>query len=128
MAIVSATTPMPASDAAPWTTRAIFARHRRLALASIGTVVIMAALLVVALMSSSAGAVSDRTTCSAWSTANQDQQAAYAGLYVREHGVPKGATAAPASIEAKINTGCMQSFGSDAEDTVTVYQAINNQY
>lgn len=125
---MSATTPAPVSDAAPWTTRAIFARHKRLALATIGIVVVMAILLAAAVLSSSAGAVSDRTTCSAWSSANQDQQQAYAALYVREHGAPPHGTAAPASVLASINRGCMQSFGSDAADLVTVYEAINNQY
>jgi hypothetical protein len=116
----------PAAQA--WTTRALIARHRGLTLSLLAIVVVMLALLAAGIAGSSAGAVSDTSTCSAWSSANQDQQRAYATLYVREHGpLPSGAASA-ASVEAAINKGCMQAFGSDAADLVNVVQSINRQY
>ena len=111
-----------------WTTRTLIARHRRLALAAGGVVVIMVALFAVGIAGSNAGSVSDRSTCSAWSSANQKQQAAYAALYVREHGPLASGRSDAASVEAAINKGCMQAFGSDAADLVNVYQAITRQY
>jgi hypothetical protein len=111
-----------------WTTRALIARHKRLSLSVLAIVAVMVALLVIGIASSNAGAVSDTATCSAWSSANQGQQQAYASLYIREHGaLPGGATSA-ARVQAAINRGCMQAFGSDAADLVNVYQAINRQY
>ena len=113
---------------ASWTTRALIARHKRAALAGLGVVIVMLTLLVVGIVGSDAGAVSDRSTCSAWSSANQDQQAAYAALYVHEHGALSNGAIDAASVEAAINKGCMQAFGSDAADLVNVDQAINRQY
>lgn len=111
-----------------WTTRALIGRHKRLFLSVLAGVLVMLVLLVAGIASSDAGAVSDSSTCSAWSSANQGQQQAYAGLYVREHGALAGGPTSVASVEAAINKGCMQAFGSDAADLVNVYQAINRQY
>lgn len=111
-----------------WTMRKLIARHKRLSIGSLALLVVMLALLVAAIAGSTAGAVGDTTSCAGWGSANQDQQQAYAALYVREHGsLPSGARDA-ASVEASINRGCMQAFGSDVADTVNVYQAINHQY
>ncbi|MEA2147975.1 MAG: hypothetical protein QOG59_3562 [Solirubrobacteraceae bacterium] len=111
-----------------WTTRALIARHKRMSLSALAIVVVMVALLVAGIAGSNAGAVSDTSTCSAWSSANQGQQQAYAGLYIREHGALPGGGTSAASVAAAINKGCMQAFGSDAADLVNVYQAINRQY
>jgi len=73
-------------------------------------------------------AVSDSTSCSGWSSANQVQQHAYARLYVQEHGSLSNGARDAASVEAAINKGCLQAFGSDVADNVTVLQAINDQY
>lgn len=116
----------PAAE--PWTTRALLARHKRLAIGGAGVILIVLVLLVAGIATSASGAVSDTSTCSAWSSANQDQQAAYAALYVREHGPLAGGATSAASVEAAINKGCLQAFGSDAADLVNVYQAINRQY
>jgi hypothetical protein len=118
--------PRPAAEV--WTTRALIARHKKLALSVLAILIIMVALLVAGIAGSAAGAVSDTSTCSAWSSANQDQQQAYAGLYIREHGAPRGGATNAASVESAINKGCMQAFGSDAADLVNVDQAINRQY
>jgi hypothetical protein len=47
---------------------------------------------------------------------------------VHEHGRLASGRSDAASVEAAINRGCMQAFGSDAADLVNVYQAINRQY
>jgi hypothetical protein len=112
----------------PWTARALIARHKPLFLSVLVGVLVMLVLLVAGIASSDAGEVSDTSTCTAWSSANQDQQQAYAGLYVREHGALAGGATSPASVDSAINKGCMQAFGSDAADQVNVYQAINRQY
>jgi hypothetical protein len=111
-----------------WTTRALIARHKRLSLSALAIVVVLVALLVVGIAGSNAGAVSDTSTCSAWSSVNQGQQQAYTRLYVREHGALPGGATSTASVAAAIDKGCMQAFGSDAADLVNVYQAINRQY
>lgn len=111
-----------------WTTRALIARHRRLSIAAVAVFVVMVVTIVLGITGSSRGAVSDTTSCSGWGSANQNQQQAFAALYIREHGaLPSGATDL-ASVEAAINKGCMQAYGSDVADTVNVYQAINKQY
>jgi hypothetical protein len=59
---------------------------------------------------------------------NQDKQAAYAGLYVREHGpLGNGGTSA-AIVIAAINRGCNQAYTNDVSDTATVVQAIRGTF
>jgi hypothetical protein len=121
------TTPQSSSDDV-WTMRTLIARHKRLAIGTLALSALMLALLVAAIAGSTAGAVTDSTSCAGWGTANQNQQQAYAARYVREHGSLRSGARDAASVEASINRGCMQAFGSDVADTVNVYQAINNQY
>jgi hypothetical protein len=121
------TTPQSYSDDS-WTMRSLIARHKRASIGALALFVVMLALLVAAIAGSTAGAVTDSTSCAGWGSANQDQQQAYAGLYVREHGSLASGARDAASVEASINRGCMQAFGSDVADTVNVYQAINRQY
>jgi hypothetical protein len=102
----------------------LMADNKGLAMGALALLVVMLALFVVEFVGPRAGPVRDSTSCSQWSSANQAQQSAYAGLYVKEHGsLPSGASDA-ASVEAAINNGCMQAFGSDVADTVTVVRAI----
>jgi hypothetical protein len=124
-------TPLAASHGpgdGSWTLRALISRQKRLSIGVLALVVVMLAMLVVGVVGSRAGAVSDSTSCSGWGSANQNQQQAYASLYVEEHGALRSGARDAASVEAAINTGCLQAFSSDVEDTVNVYQAINNQY
>ena len=111
-----------------WTLRSLIARHKRVSIGALVVIAAMAAVFVLTIAGPSAGAVTDSTTCSGWGSANQDQQRAYASLYVREHGPLRGGARDAGSVEASINKGCMQAFENDVNDTITVYQAINNQY
>src|SRR5437016_14371323 len=91
-----------------WTLRALIARHKRSSLGVLAVIVVMLAVFVVTALGSSAGSVTDSTTCSGWGSSNQDQQRAYASLYVSEHGPLKSGATDPASVEAVINKGCGQ--------------------
>jgi hypothetical protein len=75
-----------------------------------------------------AGAVSDSTTCTQWGSANQVQQAAYAKLYVKEHGPLRGGATSPSKVIAAINDGCARAYGDDVSDTATVTQAISGNF
>jgi hypothetical protein len=131
----STLTPDPPStrtdDAAanPWTIRGLIAAHPRPALGVAALIVVSCALIVVAALGARGGTVSDATTCTQWGSANQNQQAAYASLYVSEHGpVSRRWGPAPAGVINAINAGCAQAFGDDVSDTVTVVQAISRDF
>lgn len=122
-----------ASTAAPkdselWTIRGLLARHKLAAWGLAAVIAVMLAMILVALFGSRAGAVSDATTCSQWGSANFGQQTAYARLYVREHGAPRGGGGSPASVIAEINNGCIRAYGDDVSDTTTVVQAISGNF
>ncbi len=104
--------------------RTIMAKNKGFAIGVLALLVVMLAFFVLEILGPRAGPVSDSTSCSQWSSANQAQQSAYAGLYVKEHGSLPGGASDAASVEAAINDGCMQAFGSDVADTVTVVRAI----
>jgi hypothetical protein len=97
-----------------------------LALAAV--IAVMLAMILVALLGSKGGAVRDATTCTQWGSANQHQQAAYARLYVREHGPLSDGGTSPTSVIAAINDGCTRAYGEDVSDTVTVVQAISGNF
>lgn len=111
-----------------WTIHGLLARHKPAALGAAAVIAVMLAMILVALFGSKAGAVSDATTCSQWGSANQRQQAAYARLYVREHGPLRNGGTSPASVIAAINNGCAQAYGDDVSDSVTVTQAISGNF
>jgi hypothetical protein len=104
--------------------RALIARYRGLSLVAAALLALLVAMFVAALLRSGPAAVSDATTCAQWSSASQAQQDAYAGLYQREHGPVPGGPAGATSVRAAINTGCMQAFANDVEESVNVVQAI----
>jgi hypothetical protein len=128
--IEASTQPRPprGSNDVNWTMRALISRHKRFSIGAVAVLVAMLALLVLAAAGSTGGAVSDSTPCSAWGSASQDQQQAYASLYVKEHGPLAGGATSGARVEAAINKGCTQAFENDVADTINVYQAIHNQY
>ena len=110
------------------TLRGLAADNRALSFGALAVLVALAAMIVLAAVQSGAWGVTDSTACSRWASANQSQQAAYARLYVREHGtLPSGARDAT-SVEDAINFGCTEAFSFDEADTVTVLQAIRRQY
>jgi hypothetical protein len=95
---------------------------------ALALLIAMLAFFALEILGPRAGPVSDSTSCSQWSSANQAQQSAYARLYVKEHGSLRGGARDAASVLAAINTGCMQAFGSDVPDTVNVVQAISQRF
>jgi hypothetical protein len=107
----------------------MIATHKTAALVVAGLCAVVVAMIALAVLGSKAGAVTDATTCSQWGSANQDQQAAYAGLYVKEHGpVSPRWGPAPTGVINAINAGCAQAFGEDVSDSVTVVQAISRNF
>lgn len=108
--------------------RALIVRHKLLSLAALVVVLGFVALIVAEALSAGSLKVSDTTSCSAWSSATQRQQTAYAGLYVSRHGPLANGASDAASIEEAINSGCIEAYSYDEADTVTVLQAINHQY
>lgn len=108
--------------------KALALQHRRASLTIAALLLVFVALLLPGIIGSGSWKVTDATSCAAWSSANQNQQAAYARVYVNQHGpLPSGATSAE-RIENAINSGCTAAFAYDEADRVTVVQAINGRY
>lgn len=128
MTVNPSTSTAASKDAELWTVRGLFARHKLVALGAAAVVAVMLAMILVAVLGAKGGAVSDATTCSGWSSANQDQQTTYARLYVREHGPLRDGGSSPASVVAAINNGCGQAYGGDVSDSTTVVQAISGNF
>jgi hypothetical protein len=107
-----------------WTTRRLFAQHKAIGISAVVLLLALLAIIVGGILASSPVVISDSSTCSTWSSANQTQQQAYGQRYIREHGaLPSGSTN-PGSVVAAINAGCTQAFDNDAQDTATVVGAI----
>jgi hypothetical protein len=129
VSVNTSASPTAGDDGGPWSIRGLIARHKRVALGVAAVIVVMVAPVVIALLGSSTRAVvSDATTCSQWGSTNQAQQAAYARLYVREHGLPPNGPTSPASVIAAINNGCSQAYDDDVDETATVVQAISGNF
>lgn len=122
-----------ASTAAPdggelWTLRGLLVRHKLAALGAVVVILVALATFLVPVFSARGGPVSDSTTCTQWGSSNQNQQAAYARLYVREHGALRSGATSPASVITAINNGCANAYGEDVSDTTTVVQAISGNF
>lgn len=117
------TTPQTPDDE-QYSLRGLWARHRRLSIAAIGLLVVLVAIVTLGVIGAGEWKVSDSTSCTAWSSANQSQQSDYASLYVREHGPLSKA----AGVVAAINDGCTLAFSYDENDTISVLQAIRHEY
>lgn len=111
-----------------WTTWGLIVKHKAAALAGLFLLLLLLAIIVGGILASRPVLVTDSTTCTAWGSANQTQQRAYALRYVREHGPLSGGVTNPASVVAAINNGCGEAYVNDVEDNVTVLQAIRQQY
>lgn len=123
----SASTTAP-KDEELWTVRNLLARHRWFAVGVAVFIAVMLAMVLFAVFGAKAGAITDSTTCTGWSSANQARQIAYGKLYLRERGaLPSGGTS-PAGVVAAINTGCTQAFSEDVDETTTVVQAISGNF
>lgn len=107
-----------------WTTRALFARHKVIGISAVALLLLLIAIILAGILGSSTVVVSDSSTCATWSSANQTHQLAYAHDYLREHGALPSGARTPSSVVAAINTGCTTAFDNDAEEDVSVVQAI----
>jgi hypothetical protein len=117
------------TDSVPWTVRGLVASHKMASLVVAALCVVTVAVLALVVLGPKAGSVTDATTCDQWSSANVNQQAAYARLYVREHGqVSAGWGPAPTGVINAINAGCYKAFGEDVSGTATVVQAISRDF
>jgi hypothetical protein len=107
-----------------WTTRTLIARHKAAAGVAVVLLVLLLVIVVGGVLTSRQLVVRDSTSCSAWSSASQTGQRAYATRYVGAHGALHNGATDPASVIAAINNGCMQAFVNDSQDSVTVVEAI----
>lgn len=116
--------PAAAAAADRLTARSLIARYK---LASIIASILLILLLVIVvggILGSRSVTVTDATSCSAWGSASQVQQRAYARRYVSEHGPIPGGARDPASVIAAIDNGCQEAYVNDVEDNVPVVRAV----
>lgn len=111
-----------------WSIPSLVRQHKLAASAVAGVIALLVAIIVVPILAAKAGPVSDATTCTQWGSANVARQAAYARLYLREHGSTPGGGKSPAVVITAINDGCAQAYGEDVSDTTTVVQAISGRF
>ena len=112
----------------PPTLRGLIMANKRVSGAILAVLVALLAIVLMSDLTNRVSRVTDSTPCSVWSSANQRERDAYATLYVKEHGaLPSGAIDAP-TIEGVIDNACTNSYGFDEADTVTVLQAVRQQF
>ena len=111
-----------------WTLRGLLTRHKPVALGLAALILLLVGTILLSVLGSKGGAVSDSTTCTQWGSANQARQAAYAKLYVKEHGPLRGAGTSSSRVIAAINAGCARAYGDDVSDSVTIAQAISGRF
>jgi hypothetical protein len=116
------------SSTTDFSIRGLIARNKLAAAGVAGVIAVLLAMTLVAAFAAKGGAVRDSTTCTQWGSANQNRQAAYARLYLREHGAPRGGQRSPASVITAINDGCARAYADDVSDTTTVVQAISGNF
>jgi hypothetical protein len=111
-----------------WSIRGLIVKHKLAALVVAGLCAATVVTLVLVVLGSRAGAVTDRTTCTQWGSTNQSGQTAYARLYLSEHGAVASYGSTPAAVIDAINFGCGVAYGDDVGDTATVVQAIRGTF
>jgi hypothetical protein len=110
------------------TLRGLARAHKRVSAALAAILLVLVGIVLATALGSHVSRISDSASCSVWSSAPQSERDAYAARYVKEHGpLPSGASDA-ATIEGVIDGGCIQAYGFDEADTVTVLEAIRKQY
>lgn len=121
--------PVPPGDAdETWTTWGLIVKHKVTAAVSLVLLILLLVIVVGGILAARPAMVTDSTTCTAWGSANQTQQHAYAQRYVRDHGPLSGGVTNPASVVSAINNGCGEAYANDVEDNVSVVQAIKGQF
>lgn len=113
------------ADAQP-SVRAFVMAHKRLSAGLLAAIVLFVAVVLPAILGP--GRLSDSSSCSTWDSADHAGQAAYAGLYLREHGALFSGATSPRGVESAITAGCAAAAVNDEADTVSVIQAIEGRY
>ena len=111
-----------------WTTWGLVVKHKVAAAAALVLVLLLLTIIVGGILASRPVLVTDSTTCTSWGSANQTQQRNYAQRYLREHGPLSGGVTNPASVVTAINNGCGEAYVNDVEDSVTVLQALKDEF
>jgi hypothetical protein len=113
----------------PLTVRSVILRHKVAWIGGIALLFVLVALMAATvLLGSSAGALSDSSTCSEWSSASQAQQNAYSHLYVNEYGALLSIDLDAVGIESAINRDCTRAAYLGESDDLSIYAAITHHY
>jgi hypothetical protein len=119
---------MSASPERP-SVRTIVRRHKAATAGAIAVVlVLLGAMVAAALPSAKAGALTDSSTCSAWSSATQAQRSAYAHLYITEHGSSVSGGLGAANVESTINGDCNHAAYLGEADDISIVAALNHAF
>jgi hypothetical protein len=109
--------------------KAIILRHKAASAAAVViALVLVGVMAAAALPSAKAGALADSSTCSAWQSASQTQQAAYAHLYVTEHRSPVSGGLGAADVERSINSACNHAAYLGEADDISLVAALNRAF
>jgi hypothetical protein len=111
------------------TLRGFVRAHRLVCSAVVALVTVAIAFTVVTAVSSSpssAGALSDASTCSQWASASSAQQTAYSRLYINEHS-DAGFLSVPAVVSA-IHADCVSAAYLGESDDVSVVAALKHAF
>ena len=109
--------------------KAIILRHKAVAAAAFAVVLVLIGVMAAAaLPSAKGGALSDSSTCSAWSSATHAQQSEYARLYITEHGSHVNGGLSPASVESATDSACSHAAYLGEADDVSIVAALNHAF
>lgn len=111
------------------TLRTIVRRHKAATAGAIAVVLVLIGVMAeAALPSANAGALSDSSTCSAWTSASQSQQTAYAHLDITEHGSNVSGGLGAGSVESAINGACNHAAYLGEADDISIVAALNHAF
>ena len=120
--------PAPPAFEVP-TLRGAIRAHKRLFAAAMVVVIVAVGFTVLTTVfssPSSAGPLSDASTCSQWSSATTAQQTAYSHLYINEHR-DAGFLSVPA-VTSAIHSDCVTAAYLGESDDVSVVAALNHAF
>ena len=111
------------------TLRTIVRRHKAATAGAIAMVLVLVGVMAAAaLPSAKAGALSDSSTCTAWTSASHAQQTAYAHLYVTEHGTGVSGGLGATSVESAVNSACNHAAYLGEADDISIVAALNHAF
>ncbi len=111
------------------TLRTIVRRHKAATAGALAIVLVLIGVMAAAaLPSAKAGALSDSSTCSAWSSASRAQQSGYAHLYITEHGAGVSGGLDAGSVESAIDGACNHAAYLGEADDIGLVAALNHAF